>query len=384
MSEHPSLKDIRIPIETGSFVADWELSEKNFAEDSAVFDGKIIARMPDLGSSNFVKGINPSKKIAFGQTLYKTAVTLFQKNKILNAGKIFFPRGNRRQFFHYVAVFGIAVFLCGIGILFFDKTPKDVPEVVQTATEPKEESEKPAAHASMNPALLDSFEPVIPPPELTAVPPMSAVPSVQETGLISSPTPAATSANSPWDRPAANFYSPWDAAHQPAANPNADVPNPPSAINGQAATVAMAPMTPLVQSVSPYEQQPMDQQTPPARPPVETYAGQYNPKIQGMMPMHERLENVMNHPPQNTQPPYHVQAGNARTGSYAQQSAGQHGQYGQYSPYANQPAYPPQSNTPIPAGRSTLPPQGYYPVPAQNPPNSFYGTAPPTTYRRVY
>jgi hypothetical protein len=116
-----------------------------------------------------------------------------------------------------------------------------------------------------------------------------------------------------------------------------------------------------------------------------------------MMPMHERLENMMTTPPQNaprsasaapSYPPFVTVQGGAPVNLPNNQSGAPYNQNGQYGSHPAPPNYVPQTNMPIPSGVSTLQPQpGYYPQPhgaaGQNPAGNFHPTAPPA-YHRVY
>jgi len=371
----------------GFLFDDWNPTEMSPTEDAAPFDGKIIARMPDLGSNGFDKNIEKTTFPSFWDRTRLSFATVIQ-GRTFESVRSFM--GTRQQFFHRVTAFGSVILLCGIGILFLDQN-RDEPiensiNIVNILTENTESPGIGTVALSQNES---AFSPVVL-PEANNTPSDSGVsiPVADFVAVQNSVASAPEPIDSVGNRPTANSYSPWDVVpkHVESFSPSPDAvavasPIPPSS----PVTVAMAPMTPvpvpsMSMPVSPYERQLVARSNTPIRPPVDPFIQASNSQVPGMMPMHERLENMTNASPQEAQrsasasPPYPplvaVQGG--MPVNIQGHGNNPHGQYGQHS----------LSNVPIPSGVSTLPPQnGYYAQPYTQPHTTPMHNP---TYRRVY
>jgi len=371
-------------VEGGFLFDDWNLPEqKNPAENPALFDGKIIARMPDLGSEEITKNSEKNHFLSLGSRLFLCVSSVFQRNPVESLNVTINPR---QRFFRRVTVCGGAVLLCGLGIFLLEQNQNEPVENPLAMTEILSESPiTPATeHAAVIGIMDSAFSPgVIPNPTgiVTDLAPNSAVPAADLTAVPS---------------PAADAYSPWNITSKQPESP----PPPSDVVVVDAApsdTVAMSQMTPIESPsmmdttsmpISPYERHLVAQSSATSNRPVPSYNPSPNPSpMPGMMPTHDRLVNAPGMPAtQNVQPQYYPQGGspaNVPAGSST------HGQYGQYAPYAAAapPNYAPPG-MPIPSGVSTLPTQrgGYYQqqppygAPMPTPPNDFYGA--PPIYRR--
>ena len=363
--------------ESGFLFSDWDMSEKGLSEVSPQFDGKIIARMPDLGSENFTQSIEKSKSPSFWENVGLSIASMIQGNRSS------FPHASRQRFFLRFAIFGGIILLCGVGILFLEgenqPTVPEIADIIELVTPfiPDETPEN-------APLALILFPEANSASARAEVTPHQTVPAAPVEGVVavSSPPPAHLpgQTESVWNRPAGDEYSPWNTApRQPASSPATADNSPPPA--PQSATVAMAPMIDMSMPISPYEQQLLTQANMSAHQPVDPFVQQNSYVVPGMIPMQERQENPTGFATANSRqsvsPPYHPQ--------YLPPGAVQstHPQYGQYNPQAVPP------NMPISSGASTLPPQGhmdYYHQPhgvvAPSHAGEFYPV--PPAYRRVY
>jgi len=374
---------------------DWNLSEeKSLTEETVLLDGKIIARMPDLGAERLIKNIERPKFFSFWGQAYSSVLSLIQRKTSESTHCIV---RTRQQFFQRVASFGGVILLCGVGILLLDQD-KDEPSVDSIfSVNLRDLRNKPIAE---NVASAESKESAFSPVLSPEIPDLASNVLVPVADVASVPSPVVTPparAESVWSRPVADSYSPWSVASRQPANPSPPPSNfattlgtAPAVPQGAVAMTPMAPMAPMSSSsmpVSPHERQLLAQSHLPAnvpvnvpvRPPANTNVPPYNqPPMSGMMPGMAPPPNVQQSLPQQ----YQQRANNANIPPSAL-----HGQYGQYAPYAATPSGPMPPNVPIPSGASTLPAQnGFYQQPPYGagslprPSGDFY-SAPPT-YRR--
>ena len=380
---------------SGFLFDDWDLIEKSPAEDVPPFDGKIIARMPDLGSNGIVANIKKPKSPSLGlfwKRLRQSIASVVHREM---PEFVHSTLGTRQQFFHRVTAFGGALLLCGVGLLCLDYNKKETTEDTFNITGILSENAESSSAVAITPVRKELAPPVVLPesnnqPSDAGV----AIPVADFAAVQNSVASTAEQTDSfpAWNRPIVSSYSPFDVVPKqpehslPSPDVVAAVPPPVPA----SMTVTMVPMTPISESpthipttsmpptsmpVSPYERQLVAQSNSPVRPPVDPFIQtNRSPVPPGMMPMHERLENMVNAPSQDAQrsasvmPPYHPPLVAVQGGIPVSNSP--QGQYSQYGP-----------NVPIPSGVSTLPPQhGYYP---QNPVGNFppNGSQP---YHRVY
>lgn len=383
-------------VESGFLFDDWNLPEKrNLIEETALFDGKIIARMPDLGSEGLAKNIEQTKSFALGSNVFSHVLSVFQRKTFES---LHFTLGTRQRFFRRIAVFGGIVLLCGMGILLLEQDKDEPDENSLTMTDivpeflitPISEQAAVVGTESAFPAALITKPTGI----VTDIIPTSAIPAADSAAAPSYSAVTPEHAESVWNRPAVDSYSPWYVApRQPESPP------PPSDFatvdTVSPDTVTMTPMTPLdtpSMPVSPYERHLVAQYSTPSNVsvPPNNYSPNYSP-IPGTMPTHERLVNAPGMTaPQNVQqsaymPPQYYPRGVVPANVPVNSQPVQYAQY----PYAAvaPPNYAPPG-MPIPAGISTLPQQrsGYYPQqpygtgPMPTPSGDFYGT--PPMYRR--
>ena len=352
--------------------SDWELPQQGTFSETPPFDGKIIARMPDLGADCFTKNIETSnfssywtQVIAHASSVIQEKITAFK-----NA-----PPSVRQQFFHRLTMFGCVVLLCGVVFLLFErgnKTPEnpiDIADTVSENVEPPVTSE-PAVVIRETSPFVPIFQPepnVMPSVAVDTVPP-TAVDLLVQTDSV-------------WNRTPSNPHSPWEhAPRQPAP------PVPPAA-------VAMTPMIDMSMQISPHEQQLLAQSNPPVQPPFDPFLqtpAPTGPIVPGMVPTHARQDSA---PPMM---PMHTQQNNAPPGIATSQGARQsvspplHPQYmppsavpNMHLPYTQQYPQTAPPNMPIPSGVSTLSPQGaHYPqqphgiASPQYPAGNYYHNAP--------
>jgi len=364
--------------EGGFLFNDWELSERRTTEEMPPFDGKIIARMPDLGAEGLLKSIEKPKFPSFWERTYSSVLATFQ-------GTISSSTATRQQFFHRFTTIGCVVLLCGVGILLLERGNKSA----ETAFDIGEFTMSDSAEATTTPPPFitgighsdneSAFAPIVPPwsnDTPSDVAPHSAIPVAPMESFAAVPNTAVDPpepAGSVWERPVADSYSPWGiASRQPEIPQTGVIPS----------TVAMSPMLDMSSMpMSPYEQQLLAQSNLPVQPPVDPFMQVNNQVVPGMMPMQERMKNTsgvattQNNVRRGVAPPLHPQ--------YVPQSAVQD----MHAPFSQQVPPPVPPNMPIPSAVSTLQPQGsgYYPPPPNTSvpggqPTDFYGTP----YRRVY
>ena len=384
MSNPHSLSDHTTPTTEGTFLFnDWELYGKRPTEDIAPFDGKIIARMPDLGAESFVKSIDRQKFPSPWEQMVSPVLSVFQR--VAASSPV-----ARQKFFHRLTTVGCVVLLCGIGILLLERGNKpeenvpliaelDVSGSIETTTTPPTLitgiglSENELAFAPIVPTWSSDSPPDVAHP--------SAIPAVSIESHAAVPNTAAhppESVGSVWERPVADSYSPFGSAPRQPENPL-----PPSAFANTSAAPATVAMTPMIDManvpISPYEHQLLAQSNLPTQLPLDPFV-QVNDYVgPGMMPMQDRIDNV----------PGMATTQNTRQGvsspfypSYVPASAMQD----MHSPYNQRNLYAPQPGMPIPSGPSTLQSQGsgYYGQPqnasAPRQPSDFYGTP----YSHVY
>lgn len=377
---------------------DWDMTDKSPTDSLPPFDGKIIARMPDFGSNGFAKNIEKPRKLPpLWNRAYRTCLSFVPGAQRKAPDRSLM--GTRQQFFQRVTAFGGALLLGGIILLLLDQNSKK-PEPFNIVNILPVNQETVVTQTDI---LAQDAPPTVPPPKGSNVP---SPPPASTAALVADKVAAAQKpvAGSPeqaeevWNR--RDSASPWDVApKQPKDSPPSS--NPPSSNNvaGVApppATVAMTPMTPMTPTtpmpasmpVSPFERQLVAQAPPPERPPVDPFIQASQPQVQpGMMPMHERLESMINAHPQEAHrsasaaSPYHLPPYAAAQGGGGVPASPPQGSYGQHGPVPRNAAAP-SSNMPIPSGVSALspqPPQGYY---QQNPAGNFHPN--PQPYHRVY
>ena len=383
---HPFPNDTAQAADNGFLFTDWELPEKSLSEVPPPFDGKIIARMPDLGSDNFTQNIEKTKFPTFWETVGLSIASMIQGNSMPTNR---FSRATRQRFFLRFATIGSVVLLCGIGILFLEWENKpsetdnnfvemlisEIPERTTDskvdsiiASAPQSESHNIAADIGVTATL-----PAAPVENVAIVPPPSADNSPGH-------------AKSVWDRPVADEYSPWGIVPRQPENQPTKVASAENLLTmpPQKEAVALSPMIDMSMQISPYEQQLLARANVSAQPPVDPFIQQNGYVVPGMIPMRERQENPPGIVTANTRqavvPPYNPQ--------YVPPEVAQGMHPPQYSQYNLQAVPPP--NMPIPSGPSTLPQgQGVYyqqpPGPASPMPShaSDFYHAPPT-HRRVY
>ena len=272
---YSSLPDNDVVERISGFISDdWNRSdEKSATESTCLFDGKIIVRMPDLGSLGIARSIQKPKSPSFWGQAYMTALSVFRWHSYANVER----HANvekRQRFFRFLTTFGGIVLLCGIGILFIGKAKDSSAEHVDDAVEimvnntravnntnaPVVEStvavEKPAGRPEVEAAAPPkrSPRPAATPPteepstETAAQPPAPPAPTTATANVTATPAPPAASAEegvatanshrsaTPWDRPAADAF-----AVLGTAPPRSE--NPPPAINNIAANVSAVPPT---------------------------------------------------------------------------------------------------------------------------------------------
>ena len=362
---HPPLGNVSQTATSGFLFHDWGLPEKGTAEKALQFDGKIIARMPDIGSESLTDNIKVSKFSVFWEKLGASIASMIQGQP-----------ATRQRFLRNCVAVGSIVLLCGIGFLVLERerTPTDnvlgIAEIVLPSTEP------PMIESVAIIGDSGKFTPIMLPDGIITPP---TIPGASMEGIATMPPPVGDSTYSPWDVAARQPENPPERPIAEALTLTGAPYVPPPSYD----TVAMAPMIDMSipMPISPYERQ----QPPQPNMPIDPFAQTHTGIVPGMIPVHERQENALGvATTQNVQrpiaPPLYPQ--------YAPPSAVQdmYGQHGQYNPHVVPP------NTPIPSGVSTLSPQGGYatqyypsgaPLPVPRQPSDFY--APPSSsYRRVY
>jgi hypothetical protein len=359
---HPSSGNTAQAVTRGFLFHDWDLSEKGTITEIPPFDGKIIARMPDLGSESLTKNIEGSKSPSFWEKIGGSLASMIQGNSAI-----------RQPFLHIGMVIGCVALLYGIGFFLLEResTPtENVPDIMESVAQSITNSVvSPMTESVAIVGDSGRFTPIMQPGGIISPPtipgaPIEGIATMPSTMPPTVPPPASNST-----------YSPWNVA---ARQPESAIPEAPiltETVSGQVApyvAVAMAPMIDMSASmpVSPHEQQLYAQPPTPVDPFVQRNTG----VVPGRMPTHERPEHASGvMPAQNVQrsvsPPLYPQ--------YVPPSAVQnmYGQPGHPNPHIVPP------NTPIPSGVSTLSPQGGYP-PHQ--PGDFYYAPPHSSYRRVY
>ena len=418
MNAPQSLLDSSTPkAESGFLFDDWDmLEEKSPTETVALFDGKIIARMPDLGSESIVKNIEKPKFPTFWGQVCDSTLAAFQ-------GKVSASTETHQRLFHRVTAVGGIVLLCGILVLFVgtekDKTTEntiDTSEILTRNTETAPVVSKTfVTESAFSPIMQSGAGNVMSDTVSQAAIPVASVESV-----------AAVSPPSPWDRPATDSHishSQGTVSPRQPANPfqplDVAVASPAPATLSE--TVVMTPMAPIAANsmpisphempVSPFEMQLVAQSNVPPHPPVSTYVQPSQPPVPpGMASVHGRQENMpMGASQQSTYlhpsaPQQYVPA--AHRHSYVPEQTMQgnnpHSQFGQHTPqyvvppgYMLPPSQQPPQTVPIPSGVSTLTPQGGYHaqpqhgmhgmpgqymqplgVPMQSPPSDFFNAPP--------
>jgi len=400
MNDPHSLPDNGTTKTEGGFLFDdWDLSEGNNPTESITpFDGKIIARMPDLGSESIAKNIGKPKFPTFWGQACASVLSVLQRGTIANIE-------TEQRFFHRVTVFGGIVLLCGIGILLISSgKDSQVENAIDLAQILAEKTEF-AATESVVFVAESAFSPILQPEPSSAVSSIASnstipVAPVESVAAVSPPEQV-----SPWSRPAADSYSPWEVTSKQPENSfhPIGVVSDNTAPVSQPEIVAMSPMTPIAatsmpvspheMSATPFGQQLVAQSNPPYYPPVGTQIQPSQPVVPpGMIPTHGRQENALGGAPQQS-PQWHPSAPQrfpTTTPGHAVPINNPQGQFGQQSQHVAPPGYMLPNNhttpagTPIPSGISTLPQQGGQQIqphgtPVPRPPNDFYNNPPPTS-----
>jgi len=401
MNTPHSLPDSSTPKAEDGFSFDaWNLTEeKGLTESAALFDGKIIARMPDLGSEGIAKNITKPKFPSFWGQVSASTLSFIQGGNAANAVA-------RQQFFHRVTAFGGIVLLIGVGILFFDQSRERQTENVTSIAEILAENAASSTIGSFAAISESAFSPILQSESENTI---SSIVSNSTIPVAPVESVAAVSPSSPWDRPAADLHSAW--AVTPASQPeNPFQPIEVAAIDAvpvmPSETVVMSPMTPIAtasvpvlpheMAVSPFEIQMIAQSSMPHPPAGAHIQPNHSAVPPGMMPMHERLQYMSNTAPQQI-PHWHPSAQQQLSPpvhGHVVPVNNPHGQSRQNPQYVVPPSYMlPHSQrgnnqvipqgVPIPSGVSTLSPQGGqhmqpHGMPTQRPPNNFY-TPPPTS-----
>jgi hypothetical protein len=355
---------------------DWELSGEFATKETPLFDGKIIARMPDLGSESLCHDAEDSKSQSFWRNIGSSIASMIQ-------GTAYLPPVAGKHFLHRFTAIGCVVILCGIGILLLEREEQSNENTLDVSEMMSEIIKTPPREVASAGIAESAFVPVLQSEPVAVVIPAAPVEKVAAVPPPSVPPPKPT--ESVWDRSVSDSYSPWNIAPRSPESLHDEVASGeiPSAPTPPSETVAMVPMVDMSMPVSPYEQQWLAQANPPVNPPVDPFMQINNNAVHGMVPMHERQGNVpgttyTQNYVQRPGPPPHLQ----NVPPTAVQ--GVHTQYSQYAPPTVQP------NVPIPSGASTLPvPGGYYPHQQPNgtassvpPPGEFYNA--PPTHRRIY
>jgi len=344
---HHPLPDSSTPNTESNFLFDdWDLAEeKSPIGSAALFDGKIIARMPDLGSASIANNIGKPKFPSFWGGICTSVCSAIQgggiqgratQGKDIQGGAGGKPANAiaRQQFFHRVTAFGGVILLIGAGILFFDHRPFDYGKerVTENAINIAE-SWAGNAESSITESLADisdsAFSPIL---QSESGNTLSSTFSSSTIPVAPVESVTAVSPLSPWDR-LTESHAPWGIASsasnqsgdpfQPIEVAVADVtavdmgpPMPPD-------TVVMSPMTPIApppaaptampptampiapheMQVSPFETQFLAQSNTPHTP-IGTHVGapvqQNHPTVNhptvppGILPMQERLQHMSN------------------------------------------------------------------------------------------
>ena len=384
-----SVPDSGVPrTETDFLFDDWDLSEeKSPLGGATLFDGKIIARMPDLGSTSIVKSIEKPKFPSFWGKIGMSVFSVFHGRKSAGVAA-------GQQFFHRVTTFGGILLLIGVGVLLFDHGVFDQGKEGETDNAALAEifaGNAESATASFAAVPESAFSSIMPPQSGNA---MSAIASGSAIPVAPVESVAAVSPASPWDRPAADSHTSWDAAQSQSVQSQPDnlflpievaVANPVPPVSPT--TVTMSPMTPITAPVvatpavstpivspvsppvSPHEIQLLAQSNAPphiassvSHPSVGTPFPPSHPSVPlGVMPMQERLQYMSNTAPQHSAPnaapqhsvpntvsqqipPWHPSAQQQQFppsvhGQQAVPMNNPHGQFGQNSQYVVPPSY---------------------------------------------
>jgi len=439
MRDPQSSPDVSFPdttaykAENGFLFSDWETPEKNPMTETPyagnLFDGKIIARMPDLGTE-FVAAENIFAKCTvstneqstvslctkkIGRTLStfstKIAANIKEKTARFLPGT---PNG-RQQYFIRLTAIGCVVLLCGIAVVFIERGNQSENIAELTVAD----SGNVASSAANDPVVLfcetSSFVPIFM-PEMANVVEVSSLDGNVAGNTV--PPPAAevpTPGDSVWNRSVADSYSVWDTAARQARQPET------APADASTGAVPMTSMVDMSMPVSPFEQQLLAQSNLPIQQQVQqpvdpfqqpgavqpmghtalgTMPSQYEPPLYGqqqyVQPQYVQPQGQpQNHNPRPPTVPF-VQP------QYVPASAieGMHPPFSQHNPQTapmmSAPAVPapmasvpqamaPPPAAPIPSGVSTLPMHGapmqgqggFYPQ--QQPHGHYYN--PPPRYR---
>ena len=386
MGTSHSLPDSTAQATENNFLfSDWEMPERYPNEAAAPFDGKIIARMPDLGTDGFEKNMKTSKFPPFWGKMGATV--------------LFLQRKPRPQYFLRIATLGCIILLVGIAILFFDRESKPtapgtdiikniVLEDIEKVSNPVPPAKKETALDTAS-RLVTASQPAgntvsstipVAPAESVAVVPNTAV--NLPTGYTESVL----------NRPAGDPYSPFGVVPKQPENPlgvpdkTFPAPETPTDIVTMSPMIDMTatmPVSPYEVSVPHHEQPLVAQSSMPVRMPVDPFLQQSNAGAPGMMPVVGRVDN----PPFPPQTQSRSAAGTQYpTQYYIPEYAPQSVVQGIHPPYSRQhnPYTDTSQSMPIPSGVSTLPPQGQsagqYNIPhnttGQRVPSEFYNSPP--------
>ena len=298
----------------GFLFNDWECAEDvpeiNQANGCIPLEGRIITRMPDLGSEPLTAGIpNQTGENAiacsYWTRLGQSLSAMIQGDSPQSAR----PQRSVQQLFHRLTAFGCVLLLCGLVVLFLERgnhtddsstaqieSDEAKAGIAETLVAAKEDTipfppasfsmgqigmsaeshqalaGSSAGHSSGSSSGTSSGS-VIPGTTIESFGSLGeAQPGFPNTAQSQPAPPTAHSqvpeaVESAWNRPVADSYSPWDVAARQSEVaqpiPNGFVP-PPMGESPPVAAVAMSPMIDMSMPVSPYEQQIIAQSTVPS------------------------------------------------------------------------------------------------------------------------
>jgi hypothetical protein len=243
--------------ESGFLFDDWKTDENGSNDSATLFDGKIIARMPDLGSESIAKTVAKTVEKpqfpSFWGELGTSVLSVFQGGTNGSASA-----NPRQQFFQRVTAIGAVVLLCGFGILFIGSGDDEAIDYSINVVGTAKPSTTEAGSFFNHPGVKDSglkdsglfARQPEPTNDLFGGNTHSAIPVAPVESVVAV-SPQVSPQVSPWDRPAANSFSPQtDPQPNQPGNPFQPIdlahahhvshapPIPPN-------TVAMSPMTPI-------------------------------------------------------------------------------------------------------------------------------------------
>ncbi|MDR3181559.1 MAG: hypothetical protein LBT89_01340, partial [Planctomycetaceae bacterium] len=176
---------------------EWNIQDERVSGSHTVLDGKIIARMPDLGAVP-VTAIGVTVKQSAADEEPGAAELFYRAFAVALRGKRSksTPSESNKNLFRRVSAVGIVVLMIGAGILFLDKNASDKDVLPETAV-----SEK-----SNDGVVGDGYPVVVPPYSVHSVAPHSGTAEQQAALQPPSDVPAAGTnapnhpAKNPWER----------------------------------------------------------------------------------------------------------------------------------------------------------------------------------------